>query len=420
MRGFTSRFPSRLLRVTPHVIPSLTLSLALFCGAFIAMQAHAQVFTVTPEGIEGKYLDFQPTNVPLSTAPLTNHNREDLLRFLQSEQGFAMRPLPVSTITLHANGSMQPSGSDYANSIRDHGVSAKAGGRVVITDVRIEKDRIILDFNGGPEHKHKWLRHVSIGMDPNATTPVVRDEQQTPTGSRIVLIFPHAIPDVTGLQAEALIKPIVDFNLKTPVQAYADTLPPAIRKSVQDHHVLVGMNTDMVLSALGQPKTKMREVDGKTPFEEWIYGDPPQPVQFVRINGNRVIRVEIANFGETPIIRTQNEMGDYWSTQPDQNTRIVKLGDQAPPKPGTEAAPKAPPSLRTPGEKLPADSDPTKPQMGPVQFPTDSKQGTGQPPAATPSQPPASQPAMTQPSPNQMAPSQLTSDTLIAAARPGR
>jgi len=350
-------------------------SLIALSIVFTSFPCAAQVFTVTPEGVDGKYLDFHPTDVPLPQQPLTNHNREDLLRFLQAEQGFSMRPLPITTLTLHANGAMQPSGSDYVSAIRQRGISVKAGERVTVTDVRVEKDRLVLDFNGGPEHKHKWLRHVSVGMDPNMTAPVVHDDPQAPSGSRIVLLFAHGVPDVTGLQVEALVKPIVDFNVKTPQQAYTDTLPPALRKTILEHHVLVGMNTEMVVSALGQPKNKIRERDGQMPFEEWIYGDPPQPVQFVRFNGNRVIRVEIAKVGESPVIRTENEMGDYWNTAPADNTRIVKLGDKSPADSAAENAPHAPPTLRNPGEKLPSDDDKDKVVMKPVQFPKDTDTG---------------------------------------------
>jgi hypothetical protein len=403
--------------------------------ALSAFPVAAQVFTVAPEGIDGKYLDFQPTNIAISTVPLTNHNREDLLRFLTSEQGFAMRPLPIATITLHANGPMSPSGSDYVSTIRDKGLAVKAGERVVLTDVKIDKDRILLDFNGGPEHKHKWLRHIEIGMDPNMTTPVVNDSAQAPTGTRITLVFPHAVPDMTGMQVEALIKPIVDFNLKTPVQAYADTLPPWLKKSILDHHALVGMNTDMVIAALGQPRTKVREREGQMPFEEWIYGEPPDPVQFVRINGNRVIRIETAKVGESPEIRAENEMGDYWDTKPAQNTRIVKLGDNAPATPGAETAPRKPPTLKNPGETLPADKDANTPQMAPVQFPKDQTkdqtngQTGGQNKTQTPAQgttSPASgqsgtQPGTSQPqaNPPQSSPPPDPSNQLIAWKTPG-
>ena len=411
MRGFAC--PKRFLQSIPALVLYSPLILVLS-----ALPAATQVFTVAPEGIDGKYLEFKPTNVAISTVPLTNHNREDLLRFLQAEQGFAMRPLPISTITLRANGPMSPSGSDYIGVIRDKGLAVKAGERVVITDIKIEKDRILLDFNGGPEHKHKWLRHIEIGMDPNMTTPVVQDSGQAPSGTRITLVFPHQVPDMTGMQVEALVKPIVDFSLKTPVQAYTDTLPPAIRNSILSHHVLVGMNEDMVIATLGEPRTKVRERDGQMPFEEWIYGEPPDPIQFVRFNNNRVIRLEIAKVGEEPVIRTENEMGDYWNTQPAQNTRIVKLGDQAPAQPGADTATRKPPSLRNPGETLPADKDANTPQMAPVQFPKDQTKDQNKPqtagqgtatPSGQPGTPvPAGQPqsAPSQPAPAQSTPSQ--------------
>ena len=42
--------------------------------------------------------------------------------------------------------------------------------------------------------------------------------------------------------------------------------------------------------ATPEPTSKIREMDGNMPFEEWVYGEPPHDVTFVRINGNRVIR----------------------------------------------------------------------------------------------------------------------------------
>ena len=389
MRGAMSR--NRLCFHIPG--PGFLCTLIALSG----VPAAAQVFTVAPETLDAKYVEFQPTNVAISNVPLTTHNREDLLRFLQAEQGFTIRPLPISTITLKANGPMEPNGSDYTNVIREKGLAAKAGERVVITDVKIEKDRILLDFNGGPEHKHKFLRHIQIGTDPNMTAPIVHDSDQAPSGTRIDLVFPHAVPDMTGMQVEALIKPIVDFSLKNPVQAYADALPPWLRKSILDHQVLVGMNGDMVIASLGPPRSKVRETQNQMPFEEWIYGEPPDPVQFVRFNNNRVIRVEVAKVGESPEIRTENEMGDYWDKKAGQNTRIVKLGDQAPAKPGAESAPQKAPSLRLPGETLPADSNPATPQMGPVQFPKDQTKDQSPPQQGSPSQPGQPAPASGQP-----------------------
>ena len=354
-------------------------------AALLALPAAAQVFTVQPEGVDAKYLQFTPTDVKLSTLPITDHDRRDILRFMQAEQGFSMRPLPVATLKLRANGELDPSGSDYVGLVRKKGLAVEAGKRVVVTDVKVEKDKIILDFNGGPDHKHKWLRHISVGTDPYYTNPIVNDPND-PTGTRIELTFAHGVPDLTGMQVEELIKPLVDFSVKTPLQAFTDTLPPFLKAAVKEHHVLVGMDRRMVLSTLGDPRTKMKDMENGQMQDIWIYGEPPDPTQFVRFDGDRVVRLEIAPVGKPMEVHAKNEMGDYWSKQPATNTRVIRLGDQSPEAVAGQSAPAAAPTLRNPGETLPADKDSNTPQMKPVEFPKDMGGGARQQPASAPSQ----------------------------------
>jgi hypothetical protein len=379
MQGFATHGTRsrRLLRVAAgNMLRFVVCSAALFM--LHASAATAQVLVINPEKMDGHYLDFHPTNIPLPTDPLTERGKQELIRSLTAEHGFAMRPLPLASkgLILHANGGMEPSGADYVNEMNEHGTSAKPGDRCVITDVKIKDDKIVFLLNGGPDHKHKWLQHVSIGMDPNATTPVVQDRGQEPVGSRLTLVFPHAVPEIPGKTVEALLAPLLGFGVKSPVVAYTDTLPPALKQAILDHHVLVGMSTEMVVYAMGQPQEKIREREGQMPFEEWIYGESPMPVEFVRINGNRVIRVEEAEVGKPPVIRADNEMGDYWSTNAPPNQRTVNMGDQAPSDEAKQTAPKAPPSLRLPGETLPTDNDKDHPTMQPVQFPPGMGPGT--------------------------------------------
>jgi hypothetical protein len=341
----------------------------LAAAAFVACHGGAQVLTVSQGNVDGRYLDFHPTNVTLPTQPLDTQTKQELIRIMDAEQGFAMRPIPKGKhgIVLHANGAMNPVGSDYASALRELGTSVKPGDRVVVSDMHIEGNRMVFDLNGGPEKKHRFLRHIEIGTG-GVMTPMARDDGSEPAGSRLTLLFDKSIPALTGTQVKQLLAPIVDFGVKTPIEAYTDTLPPVLKQSILDHHVLVGMDTRMVISALGQPDSKSRERDGDMPFEEWIYGEAPHDVQFVRINGNRVIRVEIAKVGQPPVIRAENEMGDYWSTNSDVQVKTVNLGDADPAsRNNPDKAPSAPPSLRRPGETIPADKD--TPQMGKVQFP---------------------------------------------------
>jgi hypothetical protein len=191
-------------------------------------------------------------------------------------------------------------------------------------------------------------------------------------GSRLTLAFDGHVPELTGAQVKALLAPLISFDVKSPVQAFTDTLPAKLKDAILNHQVLVGMSTDMVLFARGQPEHKAREMDGQMPFEEWIYGQPPEEVDFVRINGNRVIRVEVAKMGETPVVFTKDEVAGLMRTDgtpltPSQpGTRTVAAGD-AERNPDTQA-PAAPPSLRNPGEKLPTDNKDTQ-EMKPVRFP---------------------------------------------------
>lgn len=349
----------------------LSVVAALCAPVVLCATASAQVFIVQPEHVEMHYTQFDPTNVKLSSEPLTTIGREELLRFMQAEQGFAMRPLPVANLDLEANGHMTPGGEKYVDLLHTKGISVKPGDRVVVTDIRIRDNAIVIDLNNGPEHKHKYLRHISIGMDPNADNPIVQDSGAPPSGSRITLVFPKRVPDLTGEQLEALLRPMVDFGVKSPAEAYAESLPPFLQKAILAHRVLVGMDRDMVMYAKGQPIRKVREEENGKPFEIWIYGEAPQPVEFVRFVDNYVVRVELAKVGEAMIVRTGNEMGDYWGNQPvvAANQHEVKLGDQTAADRTEENAPIAPPTLRKPGEQLPTDSDKERQTMAPMNYP---------------------------------------------------
>ncbi|HTV14622.1 MAG TPA: hypothetical protein VME68_07900 [Acidobacteriaceae bacterium] len=347
------------------------LVLAAFCAP--AALCGAQVFIVQPEHVEQHYAQITPTSVQFSNDAMTTIGREQLIRFMQAEQGFAMRPLPIGNLDLEANGPMSPGGEKYIDELHQKGVSVKPGDRVVVTDIKFHENSISIDLNNGPEHKHKYLRHVSIGMDPTVSNPIVPDDGRPPTGSRITLVFPHRVPDLTGPQMEALLKPMIDFGVKSPAEAYAESLPGFLRKAIMEHRVLIGMNRDMVIYSRGQPQQKTRESENGKPFEVWIYGESPQPVEFVRFVDNYVIRVEDARVGEPMQVRTAYEMGDYFGNQPAvaANQHEVQMGDRTAADVSEENAPKAPPTLRNPGEKLPTDNDKDHSTMAPVKMPPD-------------------------------------------------
>lgn len=357
---------------------SACFSFALAAPVFLLNDfASSQVFVVGAESAAGKLPPFHQTDVKLQSERLTPQTRQQLIRLLTAEQGFASRPIPRGSkgVMLRANGPLSPDHSNYAKTLYEKGISAAAGDRVAITNLKIKGDRIVFDLNGGPDPKHKWLRHLQVGMNPNYTMPVVQDDPyQQPTGARITLLFKDHVPEMTGKQVQELLAPLIDFSVKSPVQAYTDTLPPKLRDAILAHQVLVGMNHRMVVAALGQPEQKIREMQEDMPYEEWLYGKPPEPVQFVRFMGDRVVRMEIAAVGKDPVIRDQDETDGYFaSTQ----THEVAYGDASPNQTGQQTLD---PTLRNPGEPRPPGS-----QL-PVNFPKEKKDPTGGGATAPPDQ----------------------------------
>jgi hypothetical protein len=361
---------------------ALVVSAIAFALPVPALFAQTQVFIVQTER-QQNLPPFQATQVKFDQRKLTPRGRRELIMAFTAEQGFARRPLPLDShgLVLHANGELKPDGMDYEEQLQKHGVSSKAGDRLVISDIKIDSGRIVFEFNGGPDHKHKYLRHIQIGGGMG-TAPIVQDNGQEPVGSRLTLAFDKYVPDITPDQLRALIQPVMDFNVKTPLEAYVDTLPPKLKEAILNHHVLVGMDRKMVVYALGQPHDKVREQENGVPFEEWIFGEAPQTTQFVRFNGDRVIRVEIAAVGQELVVRNQDETGGYTGSG---DMHEVKMGDAAPSTTGEGGGKRQAPSLRLPGEEqLPGTMQPVKMPGQPETKP--------QPIPAPPSSSPASSP----------------------------
>jgi hypothetical protein len=85
----------------------------------------------------------------------------------------------------------------------------------------------------------------------------------------------------------------------------------------------------------------VRETSNAVEFEEWIYGTPPQDVDFVRFVGDEVVRVETMKVDGRKIVRAEKE---------------IDVGAGAVAK-KQEERPAVAPTLRRPGEQLP-ESDP--------------------------------------------------------------
>lgn len=323
------------------------------------------VFIVGPDtAIGDPLLGFKPTRVELTSERMDDHAKRDLVRSLLAEQGFAHRALPLGApgLTLHANGRLTTNAEELKKRLYEKGSCAAPGDRVMVTDLVVLPDRILIDVNGGPYLPHRFLRHISING-----TPLTGNGQvgESATGTRITLLFEGPTPRLTAPEVKSLLEPLLDFGLKSSEQAYADTLPEPIKRAIDEHEIMVGMNRRMVLAALGQPESKLRERAANSTtgevFEEWIYGHAPQTVRFVRFRGQEVILLKVAALGKPIEVRDKDELAAYHEAP---KMHVIELGDTATEKQIEGQAVKGP-SLKTAAEQTAAKApDTTKPTAG--------------------------------------------------------
>ncbi|HUO25552.1 MAG TPA: hypothetical protein VMU61_07790 [Candidatus Aquilonibacter sp.] len=265
------------------------------------------------------------------------------------------------------DGVITPNGEELRQTLALWGPSIKPGDPSRISYVQIKSDHIHLEINGGPIRRRKWYQHIEIsGANGPPITGAPDERQDNPHGSCVDLYFDKYVPEMTAQQLRDLLYPVLDFSAHNAEQAYLDTVPPKVKQAILAHYVLVGMNQEMVLHAKGKPPKKVRERDGETEYEEWIYGEPPQDVDFVRFVGDEVVRVETMKVGGEKIVRTQRE--------------VILDQPQTEAKKEPEERPANAPSLRRPGEDS---EDVPKPTNGaspvPPLPPPDLPQPPGQP-----------------------------------------
>jgi hypothetical protein len=271
---------------------------------------------------------------------MSSQDRMMVIRSLTAEMVFARRPLPMGEKGLTIkDGKILPDGPELNAVLAKFGPAVKTGERAQITSVDIKDKALIFEINGGPKKKSKWYQHVQVGMGGAMSTPGGNDRTANPKGSRVELAFDKFVPEMTGDQIRDLLSPVLDFHAKSAAEAYLETVPPQIKEAIKNHQVLVGMNQEMVEYAKGKPDQKIRETDpGTGPYEEWIYGQPPAEVQFVRFKGEEVLRLEIMKVDGTKVVRTEKEVN-----LPPPPPKEVNAAEES-------SKPNGAPTLRRPGE----------------------------------------------------------------------
>jgi hypothetical protein len=223
---------------------------------------------------------------------LTDDQRVEIIRGLDAEYATCKVPLPRSKKALDVQTDGTYDKSEWTTALKQLGPAGRTGDSVQVTQVTIEKDAIILQINGGMRAKGAWRDHVSVGIG-GAMNPINGGNQSnSPGGTTIALRFGEPIGSVSSADVKKMLAPVLDFDKRTVTEQYADTIPPEMKKAIEEKKAVEGMDRDQVILALGRPQHKTRETKDGTEYEDWIYGTPPGRVTFVTFVGPKVVKVK--------------------------------------------------------------------------------------------------------------------------------
>lgn len=303
----------------------------------------------------------------------------DLIRLMNAEYAWVKLTLPHSQkgLKIHPDGSIEPHGRDLQVDVAKFGPIARPGERVQITNIDIRDKNIVLELNGGAIKKAKWYQRISVSAGAGETPVAPGPDNSRAQGTSITVEFKNHVPEMTSAELKQILTPLLDFTVKSAAQAYTESLPKNVQDAIKEHRVLVGMNKEMVTYSKGRPPQRVREKDDKgQEYEEWIYGQPPQDVEFVRFTGEEVTQLKIMRVGGEKIVKTEREVKLDGPT-------VAKEEELHPgPKPANA------PTLRRPGESTPDDTSNVDYSGRSIDMGTGSQpQGTNAPPINRPAPP---------------------------------
>jgi len=247
--------------------------------------------SISPTGVTTSVQDSSKSSKSL---PLQGSSRILLIRYVDGEFAKAVQPLPGGKHGFKIPVGKPINKQSLSDAVRLYGLAASPGDVVQITGMGFRSDEIVIQINGGGK-KHFHLRdHLQIGIGDLSTPVQPAYQPPQPAGTTLVLDYGRPIPDMSPDDLKHDLGVFLDFSKEHSAAVnWIDTIPPQFKDAIQDHRAVVGMDSEMVLAAMGRPDHKVRERDASgTETEDWIYGSPPTKTVFVTFVGDNVIRVK--------------------------------------------------------------------------------------------------------------------------------
>jgi hypothetical protein len=235
-------------------------------------------------------------------ATLQETSKLNLIRYVSGEFAKAVKPLPAGKEGFRLIVGKPLEAETLDRAVATHGAAVSTGDKVQITRLEFRAHQIVVDLNGGGRGKRHWRDHLQIGIGgapvPSVQSASTQDQgppgMQPGMGSTLLLDFDKPLPDLTPDELKQILSPFLNFaKERSAAVQWFDTLPPEMKKAIQDRKPVVGMDREELVAAIGKPDHKVRERDSDgNDIEDWIYGQPPSKTVFIRFQGDRVTSIK--------------------------------------------------------------------------------------------------------------------------------
>jgi len=232
--------------------------------------------------------------------PLSETSKLELIRYVSGEFAKAIKSLPAGKEGFLLLVGKPLNAEALERAVATHGAAVNSGDSVQITKLEFRDHQIVVDLNGGGRGRKHWRDHIQIGFGGTYPTAQTTTQDTGPPGmqpgmgSTLFLEFGKNVPDMSSEDLKKLLSTFLNFEKERSASVqWFDTLPPEMKKAIQDRTPVVGMDREEVIAAIGKPEHKVRERDTEgNEIEDWIYGQPPSKTIFVRFTGERVTSIK--------------------------------------------------------------------------------------------------------------------------------
>src|SRR5678815_3293441 len=230
-------------------------------------------------------------------AQVTQDTRYTILGNMISVEGAARVPLPLGKTGVEVSENGLVNRDKLQKEIAGNGSAIGLNQVVRITAIEFNDKSIEFEIDNGGTKKKNILSNIQVGMGGVSSQDPNKKETPDAKGSKITLLFQGKVPPaITVDELKTMLNPVLDFSKQSLLRTGIEALPPEFQEAVKAKEALIGMDSNTVLLAMGQPNRRSRDKnENGEEREDWIYIGRGQRQTFVTFEKDIVVSIRKYN-----------------------------------------------------------------------------------------------------------------------------